>query len=214
MNLFDNDDRDSALAWLSKLGSVSPDACDKFEQFLTSLAAENSRQNLVAQGTLPFAWTRHVVDSVQLISHVPRETSETWLDLGTGAGFPGLVCAIVMPQTKFTLVEQRPLRTAWLEEQADALDLQNVTIKPANLSALEVESFDVISARAFAPLPRLLKLSAAFSTNATTWVLPKGRSASQELLDLKGWQHMFHVEQSVTDPQSGIITGRLLGRVG
>lgn len=132
--------------------------------------------------------------------------------MGTGAGFPGLVCALLKPDIKFTLVEQRPLRTEWLGRMATSLGMKNVKVLTQNVSAVNDEKFDVISARAFAPLPRLLDLSAAFSTKATAWVLPKGRSAKQELEDLKGWDHMFHVEQSVTDPQSGIITGKLLGR--
>ena len=72
----------------------------------------------------------------------------------------------------------------------------------------------VISARAFAPLGRLLDLSARFSTNDTLWLLPKGRSAHQELQELQGWQHMFHVKQSLTDPEAGIVTGTLQARKG
>jgi 16S rRNA (guanine527-N7)-methyltransferase len=70
----------------------------------------------------------------------------------------------------------------------------------------------VISARAFAPLDKLLDLSARFSTSATMWLLPKGASAQHELAELRGWAHMFHVEQSLTDPAAGIIVGTLTGR--
>ncbi|AKM11194.1 16S rRNA (guanine(527)-N(7))-methyltransferase RsmG [Croceicoccus naphthovorans] len=208
---FDEQDLKWSQYWLAenlKLGSAQWGALN---DLLRLLAAENEQQNLVAKGTLPFAWSRHIVDSLQLITHVPRGTS-TWLDLGTGAGFPGLACAIALPQTHFTLVEQRPRRTEWLERAKVALGLRNVEIVTANISQVPKQDFDVISARAFAPLEKLLNLSAAFSTKATAWVLPKGRSATHELETLKGWRHMFHVEQSVTDPQSGIITGHLIGR--
>ena len=70
----------------------------------------------------------------------------------------------------------------------------------------------VISARAFAPLDRLVALSARFSTDATQWLLPKGRSAREELQALTGWRHNFRVERSLTDAHSGIICGQLLGK--
>lgn len=209
---FDRDDETWARGWLQGHLGATSEQIEKCAALLAMLVLENSRQNLIAAGTMPFAWSRHVVDSAQLITHVSRGTSRTWLDLGTGGGFPGLACAIMAPANEFTLVEQRPLRTEWLEKARESLGLDNVTVKTADVGSLEPRSYDVISARAFAPLSRLLRLSAAFSTKATEWLLPKGRSAKQELEDLQGWRHLFHVEQSATDPQSGIIVGRLLGR--
>lgn len=209
---FDEEDRRWSLEWLSRELQPTPEQIDELARLLDNLGSEAERQNLVAKGTLPFSWSRHVVDSAQLLTHVPRETSRTWLDMGTGAGFPGLVCALLRPDIQFTLVEQRPLRTEWLSRMVTIFGMGNATVLTQNVSALRNQKFDVVSARAFAPLPRLLDLSAAFSTKATAWVLPKGRSAKQELEELKGWDHMFHVEQSVTDPQSGIIIGNLLGR--
>ncbi|WP_144097072.1 16S rRNA (guanine(527)-N(7))-methyltransferase RsmG [Croceicoccus sediminis] len=208
--MFNSDDEVWSKDWLRKRVGASDDDLDRLETLLSLLVLETEKQNLIAKGTVPFAWSRHIVDSAQLLTHVPRETG-TWLDLGTGAGFPGLVCAALMQSCHFTLAEQRPLRTEWLQRAADAMRLDNVDIVTANVSQLPDTKYDAISARAFAPLPRLLRLSAAFSTKATEWLLPKGRSAKQELEDLKGWRHMFHVEQSVTDPQSGIIIGKLLG---
>jgi 16S rRNA (guanine527-N7)-methyltransferase len=79
---------------------------------------------------------------------------------------------------------------------------------------LEARKMAAISARAFAPLDKLLSLSSRFSTAKTLWVLPKGRSAQQEVGNLKGWRHAFHVEQSMTESQSGIIVGQLFGRKG
>lgn len=209
---FDQQDQQWAIDWLQDNLGLDGTERAKLDQLTAMLAAENERQNLVAKGTTPFVWSRHIVDSAQLLSHVPRETSGRWLDLGTGAGFPGLVCAALAPAYEFTLVEQRPLRTEWLQRAADSLSLANVTVLTANVTRVPPTKFDVISARAFAPLSRLLRLSSVFSTNDTLWLLPKGRSAKQELEDLKGWRHMFHVEQSVTDPQSGIVIGKLLGR--
>jgi 16S rRNA (guanine527-N7)-methyltransferase len=109
------------------------------------------------------------------------------------------------------MVESRGRRVEWLERACDALGLTKAKVLPAQLEHVETRKVDVISARAFAPLDRLLDLSARFSTKATIWLLPKGRSAAQELAGLTGWQHAFHVEQSVTDAEAGIIIGHLTG---
>lgn len=209
----DQEDRARSLAWLSNDMHVSVTTRLQLEIFVDALLDEATRQNLISSATVPNIWTRHIIDCAQLLRHVPRETS-TWLDLGSGAGLPGLVCAILARQISFTLVEQRPLRTAWLQRAKDKLNLKNVDVRTANVANAELGKFDVISARAFAPLPKLLQLSAAFSTKDTAWVLPKGRSARQELDDLTNWHHTFHVEQSVTDPDAGIIVGTLIGRKG
>ncbi|MBS7669828.1 16S rRNA (guanine(527)-N(7))-methyltransferase RsmG [Croceicoccus gelatinilyticus] len=208
--MFDPQDENWSRDWLSANLDASEESIAKLDTLLKALLTEAESQNLIARGTVPYAWSRHIVDSAQLLTYVPRET-QSWLDLGTGAGFPGLVCAALLPSCRFTLAEQRPLRTDWLNRAAQQMRLDNVDVVTANVSQLPEAKFEAISARAFAPLPRLLRLSAAFSTKATEWLLPKGRSAKQELEDLKGWRHTFHVEQSVTDPQSGIIIGKLLG---
>ena len=199
----------------SVIAALRPDggAIAKFEILAQMLRDENAVQNLVSAASLDDIWQRHFFDSTQLLTHVPRGTSP-WLDLGTGAGFPGLALAIVQSEREFHLVESRALRSAWLARVVAELELANVRVIAEPLEKMPSASFGVISARAFAPLPRLLKLAARFSTSDTAWVLPKGRSAAQELAELHGWDHMFHVEQSLTDPASGIIVGRLLGKKG
>lgn len=192
---------------------VSGCAIGRFALLAEMLREANMAQNLVSAASLEAVWQRHFIDSTQLLDHVPRET-RTWLDLGTGAGFPGLAVAIVRPEMDVHLVESRPLRSRWLNEAVKALELRHVSIAPTPLEKVPTAEYSVISARAFAPLPRLLRLAARFSTSDTTWVLPKGRSAAQELESLSGWDHTFHVEQSRTDPQSGIIVGRLSGKKG
>ena len=202
---------DEAKAWLQTL----PQWCDDAKRRLTGLCAllaeENSRQNLVSAQSLQSVWQRHIADSAQLLKFVPRETSDPWLDLGTGAGFPGLVIAALLPDTAVHLVESRSRRIDWLERAATELSLANVKVHGARLEQVESFAVRTISARAFAPLPRLLELSARFSTADTVWLLPKGRSAAQELAELSGWQHMFHVEQSQTDTEAGVVVGTLSG---
>lgn len=183
-------------------------AFDRLERLVTALRAENARQNLVSRGSLEHVWQRHIADSIQLLDHVPRGTG-LWLDLGSGAGFPGLAIAAAHPERPVLLVESRRKRIDWLTGMTEQLALAHCKIAGCRLELLESRKASVISARAFAPLEKLLSLSARFSTDATTWVLPKGRSAAQELQNVpRKWQKVFHVEQSVTDPEAAILVGR------
>lgn len=180
----------------------------RLERLAVLLAEENAAQNLVSDASLRAVWERHFADSLQLLDHVPRETSP-WLDLGSGAGFPGLPLAIARPDARFHLVESRKRRVEWLRRAAVELGLENCQVVGARLE--NVDSFPVgaITARAFAPLGKLLNLSARFSTRDTLWLLPKGRSAGQELENQPpAVRTMFHVEQSQTDSEGGILVGK------
>lgn len=200
-----------AREWLATLPETDRAAMDRLDRLTTLLGAENRAQNLVSPGSLSAVWQRHIVDSAQLLRHVPRGT-QPWLDLGTGAGFPGLVVAALRPECEVIMVESRKRRVEWLRWVIGELGLDRARVIGTRLEVAETFSAAVISARAFAPLASLLTLSARFSTSHTTWLLPKGRSARQELVELSGWAHMFHVEQSLTDADAGIIVGTLQGR--
>jgi 16S rRNA (guanine527-N7)-methyltransferase len=203
---------EQAQAWLRDVLGAGDAGMDRLARLAVLLTEENERQNLVARGTLPHVWQRHILDSAQLLA-VPRETvpEGSWLDLGTGAGFPGLAIAALQPERRITLVDSRRLRTDWLARAAADLGLGNVTVVLSRVEDLPPQQHAVISARAFAPLDRLLQLSARFSTPDTLWLLPKGAKAAHELAELpQGWRHVFHVEQSLTDPNAGVIAGRLL----
>ena len=180
----------------------------RLERFAALLVAENERQNLVSAASLESVWQRHFADSLQLIDHVPRETG-SWLDLGSGAGFPGLVLAIAQPEIEMVLVESRKRRIEWLVRAAAELRLGKCRVVGTRLESVDSFEAAVITARAFAPLGKLLNLSARFSTQTTAWLLPKGRSAAQELSEQPHEiRQMFHVEQSQTDPGGGILVGR------
>jgi 16S rRNA (guanine527-N7)-methyltransferase len=204
-------DEEQARTWLRGLPECDASAMERLELLVTLLVEENARQNLVSTASLDTVWQRHIADSAQLLLHVPRETS-SWLDLGTGAGFPGLVIACLRPDCDVRLVESRKRRIEWLQRAIFELGLDRVTVDGRRLEDVPSRDVTAISARAFAPLDRLLVLSARFSTSDTIWLLPKGRSARQELDMLRGWTHMFHVEQSLTDEQAGLIVGTLQGR--
>ncbi|QUL39472.1 16S rRNA (guanine(527)-N(7))-methyltransferase RsmG [Erythrobacter sp. JK5] len=184
----------------------------RLERFSDLLLAENQAQNLISKPSEAALWQRHIADSAQLLEHVPRETIAgtapgPWLDLGTGAGFPGLVIAAICPHLDVVLVESRPRRSAFLRDSVDNLGLRNCRVVGERLERVKPFKSWVISARAFAPLEKLLRLSAPFSTNRTLYLLPKGRSATHELNALKpSIRAMFHVERSLTDDEAGIIT--------
>ncbi|MCJ2182199.1 16S rRNA (guanine(527)-N(7))-methyltransferase RsmG [Novosphingobium sp. 1949] len=203
-----------ARAWLEQRPEYTPEAAQRLDTLVAMLGQENQQQNLVSAASLDQVWLRHIVDSAQLLAHVPRETSGAWFDLGTGAGFPGLVIAALRPDLEVVMVESRARRIEWLDRARLAMGLDRARVEGRRLELVDSCHAAVISARAFAPLQRLLELSSRFSTSDTRWVLPKGRSAKQELEDLRKWRHVFHVEQSLTDPQAGIIVGTLTGRKG
>lgn len=205
---------DEARGWLRDLPECDDAAMERLGVLAGMLREENTRQNLVSARSLEQVWLRHIVDSAQLLPHVPRETSLPWIDLGTGAGFPGLVIAALRPHHEVLMVESRARRIEWLDRARIAMGLEKARVIGQRLELVESQPCSVISARAFAPLEKLLTLSSRFSTSDTVWLLPKGQSAGQELADLRNWRHVFHVEQSLTDPQAGIIVGTLAGGKG
>jgi len=204
----------AAREWMGLQPEWSAEVEDRIDRLIAMLIEENSRQNLVSAASLAQVWQRHIVDSAQLLRYVSRETNGRWLDLGSGAGFPGLVIAAMWPDLEVIMVESRTKRIAWLESVIASLSLPRARVEGSRLELVETFPAAVISARAFAPLEKLIELSARFSTSATTWVLPKGRSAREELASLHGWQHLFHVEHSLTDPDAGVIVGTLTGKTG
>ena len=187
--------------------NVPRETLQRLEMFADLLREENERQNLVSRGSLDQLWARHIYDSAQLLRFAPA--AATWLDLGTGAGFPGLIVAALHP-ARVTMVESRRLRVDFLRRAADLLGLAGkVEILCANAQAVPAAPFDAISARAFAPLDKLLTLAAPFSTSETVWILPKGRNAQTELEAARAsWQGDFRLEPSLTDADARIIVGR------
>ncbi len=183
---------------------VSRETFEKLERYIAFLREENGRQNLVSAATLEHVWDRHILDSAQLVREEPSFRA-SWIDIGSGAGLPGIVVACLV-EGALTLVEPRRLRAEFLHKVVESLNLRAQVLC---LKAERVEgSFDVITARAVAPLTQLLKISAHLSTRKTVWALPKGRSAERELVEArKAWQGNFRVEPSVTDAEFFIVVG-------
>jgi 16S rRNA (guanine527-N7)-methyltransferase len=193
---------DEARAWL-EARNVSRETLEQLDRFIGLLRDEGTRQNLISASTMDTIWARHVVDSAQLLN---LAEGGDWVDLGSGAGFPGLVIAAIGGR-RVTLVESRAKRIAFLKEAADILGVADlVEIFGGRAELLPDRTFAVISARAFAPLPRLLAIAHRLSRPETVWVLPKGKGAARELEEVAdSWQGDFRVVPSVTDSEAAII---------
>lgn len=202
------ENEDAARAWIGARFAPTETELARLDRFAALLVAENARRNLIAASTVPMLWVRHIADSAQLLALDEREGGGLWIDLGSGPGLPGLVVAI-LSERPMMLVESRKRRCDFLRAAAADLDLRHVEVVEAPLERVETLPAATISARAFAPLGRLIDLSARFSTESTRWLLPKGRNAVKELALLpEAWQSLFHVEQSRTDAESRILVGQ------
>ncbi|MEO5492775.1 MAG: 16S rRNA (guanine(527)-N(7))-methyltransferase RsmG [Sphingomonas sp.] len=194
---------DEARAWAaSRFGSAT---MDRLDRLVTIVAVESERQNLIARSTLDSVWERHIVDSLQL---VPLGPDGVWIDIGTGAGFPGLAVAAAEPQRAMILVEPRRLRADFLRNAAEQLGLTNVTVIGAKVEAVR-DKAKVISARAVSRIGALLASAEQCANNETIWLLPKGRNTDEEVAEARRtWHGVFHVEQSITSPDSAIVIAR------
>lgn len=193
---------------------VKHEAIADLQRFHEILAAQNEVMNLVGPATLPDYWSRHVLDSAQLLDH--RPDARTWADLGAGAGFPGLILSILLKHSDGApphvhLVESLTKRCRFLQAVVDDLALPATVINDrAENVRLRV---DVVTARAVAPMNKLLGFAEGFiHKGAEAWFL-KGENVESELADAgKVWK--FDVEQfeSLSDPRGRVIHIRRLRR--
>ena len=167
--------------------------------------AANDGQNLIARSTIEDFWNRHILDSAQLLPLATDHPGD-WIDLGSGAGFPGLVIAL-LTNRPVTLVEVRTKRAEHLETMVALLGLgDRVSVVKAKVEQLPIRAHSVISARAFAPLDRLFGVAHHLADRNTLWLLPKGRSVASELdTAARTWQGDFRTVPSITDPEGAII---------
>ena len=190
--------------------NVSRETLERIERYVELLRREAVRQNLISASTMKTVWDRHIIDSAQLVQFEPKAGS-AWVDIGSGAGLPGLVVACLV-DGPITLVEPRRLRAEFLQNVIVALDLSaRVSVQQVNAQRAQGK-YDVISARAVARLSKLFEISQHLSTGNTVWALPKGRGALEELAEAQqAWQGVFHVERSVTVDGSYIVVGTGVG---
>lgn len=174
--------------------------------YVELLRAEAARQNLIARSTLNDVWHRHILDSLQLLPLAP--VAGLWLDVGSGAGLPGLVVAIAR-RAPTILLEPRARRAAFLQQTCDTLGLDHVRVVAVRAEALAPAGVSIISARAVAPLPALFAMARRHAAPDCVWLLPKGRSAAEELATARRtWQGDFTLIPSETDPEASIVMAR------
>lgn len=160
--------------------------------------------NLVGRSTLDDLEHRHFDDSLQLLPLLPPDTKRL-IDLGSGAGFPGLVIAAERPEIAVTLVEADQRKAAFLIEVARAI-APNATVKAARVEALTPFPVDVVTARAMAPLPKLLAWAAPFATDPAICLFHKGANVDAELTEAaRDWMMDVQRVPSVTEQGASIL---------
>jgi 16S rRNA (guanine527-N7)-methyltransferase len=191
---------------VAALPGVSRETLDRLDILADHLRRWSPRINLVADSTLPDLWTRHILDSAQLRWIAPPRPG-LWADLGAGAGFPGLVLAALAhgTQTRVALVESDQRKAAFLRVTAQAMGVM-VDIHAARIEALPPLGADTISARALAPLPKLLDLALPHLAPGGRLALPKGARHADELaMALDTHRATVESRPSMTDPESVVL---------
>jgi 16S rRNA (guanine527-N7)-methyltransferase len=182
---------------------VSRETLARLEAYAALLTQWSARINLVGRDTITDLWRRHMLDSAQLLPLLPDNTQSV-IDLGSGAGFPGLVLAI-LGVSGVELVEADSRKAAFLREAARVAEAA-VTIRPCRIVAVPAHPVDVVTARALAPLARLLDLARPFLGVDTVCLLPKGERAEEELtLARKDWTMVASSHQSIADPRGVVL---------
>lgn len=195
--------------------SVSRETLMRLKAYVGLLLEWNERHNLIARSTIAGVWSRHIWDSAQLMTFIPPD-ARTLADLGSGAGFPGLVLAILRrdrPQFHTVLYESTVKKAALLTEAAKAAGV-TVEVRNTRIEEASPEPFDVVAARACAPLSKLLGYAQPFQGAGTVNLFLKGQNVEAELTDArKIWKMRVKRNQSVTDPSGTILEIRELAHV-
>lgn len=184
---------------------VSRETLDRLKTYVALLKDWNTRINLVSQATLDDVWSRHVLDSAQLAPLVPAHAHRL-ADLGSGAGFPGLVLALLLEgRVPVTLFESTGKKCHFLIAAAEAMGL-HVEIRNERVETANPAGFDVITARALAALPKLLVYAHRIAGKNATFLFPKGEGLERELTEaLKTWRMKVVRHPSKTHEGSQIL---------
>lgn len=192
---------------------VSRETLSALNRYVLMLQEWQTRLNLVGPATLPDAWRRHILDSAQLFPMVDNPAETVWIDMGCGAGFPGLVMAI-MGVGEVHLVESIAKKCRFLEAVVDALALhERVIIHNERLEAMKPFKADIISARALAKLTQLFDWGHPFAASSTRWLLLKGQDVEAELAEAQHkWVFDYTLHPSLSDPRGRIVEARNVAR--
>ena len=199
----------SREAFGERLG-VSRETLERLTVHLDLLRRWQPAINLVGPATLADPWRRHFLDSAQLVKHLP-DAAANLADLGSGAGFPGMVLALLGVEG-VQLIEADRRKAQFLREVARATGAR-VTIHAARIERLQGWPADAITARALAPLPRLLELAEGFLSADSVCLLLKGRSAERELTAARGsWHMVAAMFRSLSEPNGIVVQLRGIRR--
>jgi 16S rRNA (guanine527-N7)-methyltransferase len=197
--------------------SVSRETWERLDRLVALVVERQKIMNLVAASTIPQIWMRHIADSLQLIPLAP--TARKWIDLGSGAGFPGLVVACKLAGqhgASVHLVESVQKKAAFLCAVVGELALPAIvhTQRIEDFVAKAPESFDVVTARALAPLDRLIGYAIPLLKRGALGVFPKGQDVAAELTQAsKSWSIEAELIPSKTDPRGRIVLVRRASKI-
>ena len=186
---------------------VSRETFERLTTYVELVKRWNPRINLVSRNSLNDIWARHILDSVQVFRCA--EAFDNWVDLGSGGGFPGMVCAIMAidesPKSQFTLVESDQRKSAFLRNVARECGA-SCRVMSKRIEAVDPLNADILSARALADLPSLLSFCDRHLSETGTALLPKGASWKKELADAREeWNFQAEPITSLTEPQAVIL---------
>ena len=204
--MMNSDDRAAFLADFD----VSRETIERLDAVLLTLDDWRKRSNLIGPKEWDRIWTRHVADSFQILDHIPE--SARVVDLGSGAGFPGLVIAAARPDGHVTMMESVGKKCAFLRAAIDAADL-SASVYQGRVESAPSSEADIVTARAFAPMPRLLEFASPWTKNGATGVFLKGERWKDELTDAKqSWSFAYEAIPSRTGGSGVILIVRELKR--
>lgn len=213
------DDLPNSVDSFLAAANLSTDLRDGFDIYAQLLVKWQRHINLVANNTLPYCWRRHFLDSAQILRFLPPHplTSSgpfTIVDMGTGAGFPGMVLALARPDIQVHLIDSDTRKMAFLREVAGRTKIRNVMFHVKRLEVLEPMSADILVSRACAPLGRLLNYGLPFITPDTVALFLKGAKAAEELTEArKAWMMTVDSFPSMTDPAGLLLRITDIARV-
>jgi 16S rRNA (guanine527-N7)-methyltransferase len=185
---------------------VSRETLNSLMRYAAMLSEWQTRINLVGPSTLPDVWRRHFLDSAQLAALADSFESTVWLDMGSGAGFPGVILALLGARDVH-LVESVTKKARFLEAVVEALGLSSRSwVHNLRIETLQIEPVDVITARACASVSQLFDWGHRFAAQETRWILPKGQDVTRELDEAaKRWRFDLRLHPSRSDPRGQIV---------
>lgn len=204
--MMNSDDRAAFLAEFD----VSRETSERLDTVILTLDAWRRRSNLIGPREWPQIWSRHVADSYQILPHI-SETANC-VDLGSGAGFPGLVISAARPKGHVTMMESVGKKCAFLRAAIEAAGL-NASVYQGRIEAAPPSDADIVTARAFAPLPKLLEYAWPWMKNGAMGVFLKGERWNEELTDARqSWNFAYEAIPSRTGGSGVILIVRELKR--